>query len=107
MRGIAVLKGAGFLRREIKAWLDLMSPKDLADCWTLETEYHCGGYARIPESLLQFISEFEARNPVIVDPVYTAKALLAVYQRVQQGLYRQGTSILVMHTGGLQGRQQV
>jgi 1-aminocyclopropane-1-carboxylate deaminase len=55
---------------------------------------------------LQFISEIEARNTVFVDPVYTAKALLAVYQRVQQGLYRQGTSILVIHTGGLQGRQQ-
>jgi len=106
VRGIAVLKGAGFLRGEIKAWLDLISPEDLAHCWTLETEYHCGGYARIPASLLQFISEFEARNPIVVDPVYTAKVLLAVYQRVQQGLYQQGTSILVIHTGGLQGRQQ-
>ena len=106
VRGIAVLKGAGYLRGEIEGWLDLISPEQLVDCWTLETEYHCGGYARFPSSLLQFISEFEAKNPIAVDPVYTAKALLAVYQRVEQGLYRQGTSILLIHTGGLQGRQQ-
>jgi 1-aminocyclopropane-1-carboxylate deaminase len=55
---------------------------------------------------MRFISEFEARNPIVVDPVYTAKALLAVYQRVEQGLYQQGASILLIHTGGLQGRQQ-
>jgi 1-aminocyclopropane-1-carboxylate deaminase len=106
VRGIAVLKGAGFLRVEIKSWLDLISPKYLADCWTLETEYHCGGYARFPVYLSQFVHEFEARNAIPLDPVYTAKALFAVYERVRQGLYRRGSAILVIHTGGLQGRQQ-
>jgi len=106
VRGIAVLKGAGFLRTEIKTWLDLVSQIDVADKWSLETDYHCGGYARFPEYLSQFVQEFEARNAILLDPVYTSKALFAVYERLRQGRYRRGAVILVMHTGGLQGRQQ-
>lgn len=106
VRGIAVLKGAGFLRTEIKTWLDQVSSKDVADKWTLETDYHCGGYARYPVYLSQFVHEFEARNTILLDPVYTSKALFAVYERVRQGHYRRGSAVLVIHTGGLQGRQQ-
>lgn len=106
VRGIAVLKGAGFLRAEISTWLDQVSQKDVDDKWTLETDYHCGGYARSPVYLSQFVHDFEARNAILLDPVYTSKALFAVYERVRQGLYRRGSTILVIHTGGLQGRQQ-
>lgn len=106
VRGIAVLKGAGFLRAQIKDWLELITLADTTDSWTLETDYHCGGYARFPAYLSQFMVEFEARHSILLDPVYTSKALFAVYQRVQQGLYPRGTSVLVIHTGGLQGRQQ-
>ena len=99
VRGIAVLKGAGFLTADIQRWLPVSNNR-----WTVETEYHYGGYARFPTPLRRFTEDFEQIHPLLLDPVYTAKLFSAVYQRVQHRCYSPGTHLLVIHTGGLQGR---
>ncbi len=78
----------------------------VADSWALETDFHCGGYGRCPPALLQFIKEFEHTHGILLDPVYTGKLMYAVHQRIELGLYQPGAQILVIHTGGLQGRAQ-
>lgn len=71
----------------------------------LESNYHCGGYARFPSGLRQFAMEFEAETGVPLDPVYTAKVFWAIAQKAQAGHWQPGTRILVLHSGGLQGRR--
>jgi 1-aminocyclopropane-1-carboxylate deaminase len=71
----------------------------------LESNYHCGGYARFPEALRQFAARFEADTGLPLDPVYTAKLFWGMAHKAQSGFWRPGTRILVMHTGGLQGRR--
>ncbi|WP_339859352.1 1-aminocyclopropane-1-carboxylate deaminase/D-cysteine desulfhydrase [Pseudohongiella acticola] len=100
-RGFAVLKGAGFLRHDIRHWLsgEDVTPSD--ERWALETEYHGGGYARAGQGLLDFIASFQLRHNIPLEPVYTGKLLQALYQRIEAGHYAPGSRILALHTGGL------
>ncbi|WP_213877375.1 1-aminocyclopropane-1-carboxylate deaminase [Pseudomonas sp. dw_358] len=65
-----------------------------------------GGFAKVDEALKQFLAESEAASRVPWEPVYTAKALLALQAQVETGLFKRGTRIVFVHTGGLQGRRQ-
>lgn len=71
----------------------------------LETNYSCGGYARFPDELRCFMAEFEAETGVPLDPVYTAKLFWGIAHKARAGHWRPGTRILVLHSGGLQGRR--
>jgi 1-aminocyclopropane-1-carboxylate deaminase len=71
----------------------------------LESNYSCGGYARLPAGLRQFMGEFEAETGVPLDPVYTAKMMWGIAHKALLGRWQPGTRILVLHSGGLQGRR--
>jgi 1-aminocyclopropane-1-carboxylate deaminase len=71
----------------------------------LESNYHCGGYARFPEELRRFMAGFEAETALLLDPVYTAKLFWGIANMARSGLWRPGTRILVLHSGGVQGRR--
>jgi 1-aminocyclopropane-1-carboxylate deaminase len=64
-----------------------------------------GGFARLDDELATFIHEAEAESGVPLEPVYTAKALLALRSEVEAGYFARGTRLLFLHTGGLQGRR--
>jgi 1-aminocyclopropane-1-carboxylate deaminase/D-cysteine desulfhydrase-like pyridoxal-dependent ACC family enzyme len=66
-------------------------------------DHHCGGYARVTPELKAFILEFEGIHKIPLDPVYTGKALFAVYQMLKCGSWT--GEITFIHTGGLQGRR--
>lgn len=86
------------LAREISGG---QSPADLR----LVTGYHCGGYARYPDYLASFVAEFEAANAVELDPVYTAKLCWGIAALVEQGELPCGSRLLLLHSGGLQGKR--
>ncbi|MEJ2161987.1 MAG: pyridoxal-phosphate dependent enzyme [Robiginitalea sp.] len=71
--------------------------------WELIEEYHFGGYAKIDRSLIDFINEFHELTGVPLDPVYTGKMIYGILQEIQLGRIEEGSSILAIHTGGLQG----
>jgi 1-aminocyclopropane-1-carboxylate deaminase len=64
-----------------------------------------GGFARTDPQLLAFITEAEAESGVPLEPLYTGKALLALQEQVRAGLFRPGSRLIFVHTGGLQGRR--
>lgn len=64
-----------------------------------------GGFARLDDDLACFIRETEAESGMPLEPVYTAKALLALRHEVEAGYFARGTRLLFLHTGGLQGRR--
>lgn len=72
--------------------------------WQLNFDYTCGGYAKTTAALMQFITDFTAQHGIPLEPIYTGKMLYGVYDLIQQGYFAQGTRILAIHTGGLQGR---
>ncbi|WP_397452148.1 1-aminocyclopropane-1-carboxylate deaminase/D-cysteine desulfhydrase [Pseudomonas sp. NA-150] len=64
-----------------------------------------GGFAKTDQHLLDFIARNEAESGVPLEPLYTGKALLALHDQVAAGVFAQGTRLIFVHTGGLQGRR--
>jgi 1-aminocyclopropane-1-carboxylate deaminase len=98
--GIAVLKNANFLRNDISSLLGCDFPQN-AD---LETRFHFGGYAKYDNELISFIKSFQQKHDILLDQVYTGKMIYAVYKKIEENYFPKGSSILLLHTGGLQGR---
>ena len=97
--GFPVLKGAAFLNEEI----DRLLPEESAPPWELMLEYHFGGYAKMDRPLVEFMRYFHQNTGVELDPVYTAKMLFGVTDMIKNGFFPEGSNVVAIHTGGLQG----
>lgn len=73
--------------------------------WRLLDNAHCGGFARTDEALLQLIRRWD-NNGLLLDPVYTGKMMLA-FERALAGGELTDRRVLLLHSGGLQGRRGV
>lgn len=62
-----------------------------------------GGYAKLDKSLLEFILDWLEQTGILLDPVYTGKACMRLMQQIKAGEFAPGTSITMIHSGGLQG----
>lgn len=103
--GVAVLKGAGFLHRDTQRLLAESGYE--GHQWSIRQEYHFGGYARINESLLRFIRQFYRDTGIALEPVYTGKMMFGLYDLIGKGAFSRGTTIVALHSGGLQGWQGI
>ncbi|MGA0556861.1 1-aminocyclopropane-1-carboxylate deaminase/D-cysteine desulfhydrase [Larkinella sp. VNQ87] len=68
------------------------------------TEYHFGGYAKTTPELLAFIRSFEQKTGVRLEQVYTGKMLYGLYDLGRKGFFPPESTVVAIHTGGLQGR---
>ena len=73
--------------------------------WKLVRDYHFGGYAKTTPALLDWMRAFRQETGIPLDPVYTGKLFYGLLDRIERGVYPKGTTILAVHTGGLQGIQ--
>ena len=64
-----------------------------------------GGFGRLDERLLAFVEQCEDHSGVPFEALYTGKALMALHEQVEAGRFVRGTRLVVVHTGGLQGRR--
>ncbi len=97
----SALKNGGFLKAEI---LKLATAEDAQANLHLFTDYHFGGYAKHKPELLTFMQEFEQNHGVLLEHVYTGKMLFGLYDLMKKGFFKRATTIIAIHTGGLQGR---
>lgn len=95
--GFSSLKGGDFLHDEI----ELLTNKTN---WKLMTDYHFGGYAKTTPELLDFMKEFEGNFSIPLDQVYTAKMMFGVFDLIKKDFFKTGSTVLMLHSGGLQGR---
>jgi len=61
------------------------------------------GYALSRPEELEFIRELAALEGVILDPVYTGKAMYGLTREIKKGAFDKYKNILFVHTGGLYG----
>jgi 1-aminocyclopropane-1-carboxylate deaminase/D-cysteine desulfhydrase-like pyridoxal-dependent ACC family enzyme len=99
--GIAALKNGGFLQQEVDA-LTQQAVGQVFSNYSLQTDYHFGGYAKYSAELLGFIRQFRERHGVLLDPIYTSKQLFGVLDLIGKGHFRRGSTVVAIHTGGLQ-----
>lgn len=106
------LKGGIFLERAIYRQLSdfekLFSTvgigkNEAIDRLEIEENYHFGGYGKVQPELIAFMNHFFEKYGVALDPVYTGKMLFGLIERINRGDFEEGTRILAIHTGGLQG----
>ncbi|WP_452225290.1 1-aminocyclopropane-1-carboxylate deaminase/D-cysteine desulfhydrase [Lacinutrix chionoecetis] len=93
--GFSALKG-DFLQEDISKFAKQNN-------WQLNTDYHFGGYAKINEELVTFINQFKAKNNIPLDPIYTGKMFFGIMDLIDKNYFPDGSKILAIHTGGLQG----
>lgn len=62
-----------------------------------------GGYGKITEENIRFINSFFQKFGIPLDPVYTGKMMKMIMDLVEDGYFPENSSVLVFHTGGLQG----
>ncbi|MFN3289567.1 MAG: 1-aminocyclopropane-1-carboxylate deaminase/D-cysteine desulfhydrase [Acinetobacter sp.] len=94
--GFSALKG-DFLTAEIQ---QLTQKRN----WHITDQYCCGGYAKTTPELLQFIRRFEQQYDIPLEQIYTGKMLFGLSDLIQHGTFPLDHRILVIHSGGLQGR---
>lgn len=101
--GFAALKGGAFLQQDVQA---LLINESAARCrWSINSDYHFGGFAKTDTALHSFIKNFVSKTGIALEPVYTGKMLYGIYDLAQQGYFPTGTRIIALHTGGLQGNR--
>ncbi|MFT6215393.1 MAG: 1-aminocyclopropane-1-carboxylate deaminase [Roseivirga sp.] len=97
--GFASLKG-DFLRDEVQALLTTVDEGHLKN-WSINTDYHFGGYAKKKPELLAFIETFEKQHGIPLEPIYTGKMMFGLFDLVKRDAFDPGTKILAVHTGGI------
>ncbi len=98
--GFSALKG-DFLNAEVRELLK--TGENNFSNWTINTDYHFGGYAKIKLELVDFILAFEKTHSLPIEPIYTAKMFYGIFDLIKKDYFQKGTTIVAIHTGGLQG----
>lgn len=96
VNGIAVIKGGEYLNQEIKNWIGEIP-------FQLHTQFHRGGYGKTDNELIVFARNFARNSGIVIEPIYTAKMLMALIQLAGEDYFKPGSKILTIHTGGVWG----
>jgi 1-aminocyclopropane-1-carboxylate deaminase/D-cysteine desulfhydrase-like pyridoxal-dependent ACC family enzyme len=96
--GFSSLKGGEFLVEEIRR---MTSPEKTN--WSVNSDYHFGGYGKATSELKKFIVDTNHIHQLPLDIVYTSKMFFGVLDLIKKGFFKKGSTLLVLHTGGLQG----
>jgi 1-aminocyclopropane-1-carboxylate deaminase len=96
--GFSSLKGGEFLVEEIRR----MTSPEITN-WSVNSDYHFGGYGKATSELRNFITEINDIHQLPLDIVYTSKMFFGVLDLITKRYFKKGSTVLVLHTGGLQG----
>ena len=96
--GFPAIKGFEQLEKDIDNRTNATNYKFIND-------YVGNGYAKINKDLVNFINEFNTTHNVPLDAIYNGKMMLGILDLVAKDYFPKGSSILAIHTGGLQGNK--
>ncbi|MHB8261393.1 MAG: 1-aminocyclopropane-1-carboxylate deaminase/D-cysteine desulfhydrase [Bacteroidia bacterium] len=101
--GFNALKGAEYLGYEVSKLL--ANSQALNSKFKIINDYHFGGYAKTTPELLTFKKNFETKFTIPLDYVYTAKMVYGIFDLIQKSYFKEDSTIVAIHTGGLQGNK--
>ncbi|MDO6568382.1 cysteine desulfhydrase [Alteromonas sp. 1_MG-2023] len=128
--GIGVLKGEGYLEGLVEQFLTPAdSPvRSSVACagkkkqFSINHDYHCGGYGKVPPYLQTFCEDFNRTMPFDIEGVYSGKVfwalknLLATHAcqnragsdspNTSSTAFEKGHTLIIVHTGGIQGARK-
>jgi 1-aminocyclopropane-1-carboxylate deaminase/D-cysteine desulfhydrase-like pyridoxal-dependent ACC family enzyme len=98
--GISVLKNNMSLKDEL---CDLLLPEERQKKFTLVHDFHFGGYAKYTPDLINCMNELYRYTSIPTDFVYTGKLFYGILKMIENNLFPNGSNVLLIHSGGLQG----
>lgn len=101
--GVPVLKAEAYMERDISRRIAELGVE--RGNWALDHRFGGRGFGRLDSELIAFIQDFERRTALPLDPVYTAKLCQAFDTLYRRGELSGESRILLLHSGGLQGRR--
>jgi 1-aminocyclopropane-1-carboxylate deaminase/D-cysteine desulfhydrase-like pyridoxal-dependent ACC family enzyme len=93
------------IEAEIKSVL--LKEEYLNKSFEINHHYHFGGFAKKDDHLLEFMNAFYKETTIPTDFVYTGKLVYAMNDMIQKQLIPGGSTILLIHSGGLQGNRSL
>jgi len=103
LRVYPALKG-DFARTDID---DLLTERSNNEMLSIVSDYHFGGYAKTTSQLIEFMRDLFSQTGIRTDPIYTGKLFFGLMEDIFKGTISEGSRILAIHTGGLQGIQGI
>ncbi len=70
---------------------------------TVRDEYVGPGYAQVTPECLRAIELAARTEGIILDPVYTGKAMAGLLDLIKQGYFAEDENVVFIHTGGIPG----
>lgn len=99
--GFSSLKG-DFMNHEIQLLLEKFNI-DPTCGFQIINDYHFGGYGQHQPELVEFIHDFKRKTDIPLDPIYTGKMMFGLLDLIKKGKIPEGSQVLALHSGGLQG----
>lgn len=89
--------------KEVKTYIPDTEFEISKDDMCIIDGYVGDGYAVSRTEELDFICDFAEAEGIVLDPVYTGKAMRGLYTEIKKGAFKDSKNILFIHTGGLFG----
>lgn len=96
--GMSPIKGGSYLKASIQT---------AYTHWDIIDKYHFGGFGKYNDALIDFMNAFYSKHQMPLDAIYTAKMMYGVEDLIGQNYFPEGSKIICIHTGGLQGNQSL
>lgn len=96
--GFSALKDGRFLGDEV-ARLQRQRYGRAFENWSIECEFHFGGFARRNAEFTAFIDSFERRQGLRLEWIYVAKMMHGLFTLIERGVVTDGTTVIALITG--------
>ena len=101
--GFPVIKNMVDIQKRLKYLL----PQNPLKEPVIFSDYHFGGYAKKNKVLIDFMNAFYTEYNIPTDFVYTGKMMFGLFDLLKKGYFENGSKVLCIHTGGLQGNKSL
>jgi 1-aminocyclopropane-1-carboxylate deaminase len=92
--GFSALKGGSFLVDDVNRFQKEYGR--VTHNWSIQTDFHFGGFARREAELDDFIVDFHDQHEVMLDWVYEGKMMYGLFTLLKQGSFTSGTRIVAL-----------
>jgi 1-aminocyclopropane-1-carboxylate deaminase/D-cysteine desulfhydrase-like pyridoxal-dependent ACC family enzyme len=88
--GFSALRGTDTLTPRVTELVQDYTERTF-DNWHITFDYHQGGYARVTPELIDFIKAFQLKHLTQLEPVYTGKMMMGLYDMIAKGHFPRGS----------------
>ncbi len=92
------------LESEIKA---LLNEEEKLKKLKVYHGFEQGGYAKKSAKVFDFMNQIWKKHKLPTDFIYTAKMFIGIFELMEKGGFVEGSHLLAIHTGGLQGNRSL